>query len=399
MMARRAGLVVGCALALAGCSDRAEIAEDASARRDQPAAPVGDGADWPRGVEVFEAPSAASEGAPRTIEVLASGEVLGQFGIAYSPRPRRGDFVFVDGWALQFTELIVTVGELRIEGRGPSPDDQSRVGAPVARLARAFAIDLQKPGPRDGAGGRPETAHLLHVFARTDRGEALDPESKYSFSFAFQTSRADAVNVNLGPAQQALYRDMIARGWSTLVRGRAQYRGTPAAAPPFGEYPVEVAFSFGFGAPAQYINCDNPENAAGDPRGVQPNATRAVRAQITLHADHVFWSALQIEHPPLRFDPFAARAQTAGPLGRLSLDDLATVAPTNLRDRQGRRVPDRAGQTLGAAVPDPEAVSFSPNGAASVRDLRDFVAYSTRAAGHLNGEGLCAVRALRPFTY
>ena len=117
------------------------------------------------------------------------------------------------------------------------------------------------------------------------------------------------------------------------------------------------------------------------------------------HRVHLFWTALGVEGPPLRFDHLAARARGAGALGELTMDDLRGVVPTNLRDTTNRVVADRGGQTMGYTARDPNTLAVDLGGNTGLNDLRDFVAFSQRASGHLNSEGLCALRPIGGFRF
>jgi len=336
---------------------------------------------------------------PRTLQVSISGEVFGQRGFRSTPTPAMGEPVFVDGWEVRFSRILVTVQNIRLNRPGNNPSDPSSVGAPVATNPRAYAVNLQKAGPLTGTGGGEETALPLFVFRSDQNGRALEPTVRYALSFDFVTATLAATNINLDADDLAAYRTMISRRWTHLVTGTATYRGiAPPAASPFADYPTTVTFSFGFGAPAAYVNCSNPDNGGKEMPGVQPNATGPVRAQLTLHMDHLFWDALGRENPPLRFDHLAARATGTGTVGTVTMDDLAGVVPTNLRDRTMRPVPDR-GQTTGYTPRNPMALSLDLGGTPGIHDLRDFVAFSARAAAHLNTDGLCAVRPSAPITY
>nr|MBK7070434.1 hypothetical protein [Deltaproteobacteria bacterium] len=223
---------------------------------------------------------------------------------------------------------------------------------------------------------------------------------RYAFSYDGVAATPGATNVNLDAAGVALYEQMIRRGWSQYIEGTATYRGAATGlAPAFADYPTAVTFRLGWAAPAQYINCYNPENGGDEMPGVQPSASTAARAQITFHMDHLFWGALGVENPPLHFDQYASRARTTAGVSEVTLDDLQGVAPTNLLDRMMRPVPDRGAQTMGYTPRSASALSFDLGGTSGIRDLRDFVTFSARSYGHLNADGLCFVRPSGAITY
>lgn len=386
------------AAALVGCSDPAPAVTDSgladSGTGTDVVLPVGDAAVLPPSFSTPVAPAfTAASRDPRTIQVSISTEDLGQSGFDYTATPAGGAVVFVDGWELRFSRIIVSIGNVRLNQPGPTPTDQSSVGAAVAAVPGIFAVDAQKPGPLTGAGGAPETAIPLAVIRAPAAGGTLDPTVRYAFSYDAVIASATATNVNLDATGVTLYEQMVRRGWTQYVEGVATYRGTTTGLPEvFSSYPTSVTFRLGWGAPAQYLNCNNPDNGGDDMPGVQPSASNAARAQITFHMDHLFWGALGVEDPPPHFDQFAARSQLVEGASVVTLDDLVGVVPTNLVDRMMRAVPDRGGQTMGYTPRNAAALSLELGGTSGIRDLRDFATYSARAGGHLNADGLCFVR-------
>ncbi len=400
--ARLSSVSLVLAFLLSGCGD-APAPSDASVT-DAGAdvvIPSGDAAVLPPSFATPVAPAfTASTRDPRTIQVSVSSEDLGQLGFDYASMPEAGAIVFVDGWELRFSRILVTLGNIRINRPGASTSDQSSVGAAVASVPGSFAVDVQKPGPLTGAGGAPETAIPLAVIRAPSAGGSLDATVRYAFSYDGVAATPGATNVNLDAAGVALYEQMIRRGWSQYIEGTATYRGAATGlAPAFADYPTAVTFRLGWAAPAQYINCYNPENGGDEMPGVQPSASTAARAQITFHMDHLFWGALGVENPPLHFDQYASRARTTAGVSEVTLDDLQGVAPTNLLDRMMRPVPDRGAQTMGYTPRNASALSFDLGGTSGIRDLRDFVTFSARSYGHLNADGLCFVRPSGAITY
>jgi hypothetical protein len=350
----------------------------------------------------FRTPAAAAftnmTTAARTINVTVTGEGEAQNGFDYAATPPMGERVFVDGWELRFRRVITTVSNVRLNRPGTTPSDQSMVGAAVYTSPRAFAFNAAKTGSITSGDG--ETSIPLMVIPSADGGGALDPMVRYAFSFDLVAASAAATNVNLDEGDVTAYEEMLRKGWTWLFEGTATYRGTaPMAGSAAASFPTTIAFRFGFGADARYINCNNPDNGGDDLPGVAPNANNAVTAQITLHIDHLFWGALGAEDPPLRFDHIASRARGTGAMGEVTMDDLMGVVPTNLRDRMNRAVADRGGQTMGYTARDPNSLSFDLGGNTGLNDLRDYLAFSQRASGHLNSEGLCAIRPSGTFRY
>lgn len=397
---RVAGVCLVAALGAVGCASPGPVADGGDAASGDAQGPS-DASVGPAFEQPFDPGITPASNAPRTIHVTVSSEQLGQEGFSYTATPAMGEIVFVDGWEVRFDQILATIGDIRLNQPSTNPADQSAIGAEVLRERRAFAIDVKKMGSFVGAGGGSETAIPLFAMQQTGAGAPLDPMIRYAFSYATVRARGDATNVNLSREQFADYNDMIARGWTMLLSGTATYRGRAATAgTPEADYPTSVRFRYGFGAPAEYINCQNPDNGADGAPGVAPRTTGAVRAQITFHIDHMFWLRLNVEDPPPRFDHFAARAR-AGAMGApalSSLDDLMGVAPSNIVDRMMRPVPDRGGQTMGYTAPGARLIAES-NGSPGVDDLRSFVAFSSRAMMHLNADGLCFTRPSGAFTF
>lgn len=377
-------------LLLAGCGSTpsTDAGVTADAATDVPV--IAADASLPESFRTPVAPAFTSTtSAPRTIQVSISGEADAVNGFDYNANPGDGERVVVDGWQLRFSRVITTIARVRLNRPSTTPTDPAAVGADVFTSPAVFAVNVAKAGPLMSGG---DTAIPLAVIASPDGGGSLDPMVRYAFSFDTSPASPAATNVNLDAADVTAYEEMLRKGWTWLIEGTATYRGAaPMAGTSFESYPTTVRFRFGFGADARYLNCNNPDNGDESP-GVAPNPSRAVTAQITLHVDHFLWGALGVEDPPLRFDQFAARARAMGDGAEVTLDDLVGVVPTNLRDRMDRPVPDRGGQTSGYTARNPDALSFDLGGNTGVSDLRDFVAFSHRASGHLNSEGLCAVR-------
>ncbi|HXS30548.1 MAG TPA: hypothetical protein VN755_06915, partial [Steroidobacteraceae bacterium] len=150
------------------------------------------------------------------------------------------------------------------------------------------------------------------------------------------------------------------------------------------------------------VNCQNQDNQ-GDAfpdeeyqRGVAIRQNANVLAQITLHLEHVWFSAT-VHDPSLRFDQLAARLVGKPEGAVVTLDDLVGVDPTAITDARGAALPFRscdgsklpAGKQLrfdaGSVPVDPSAAPAS-----ALRDYRDFIQYVQSTQAHLNsGEGLC----------
>lgn len=320
----------------------------------------------------------------RTIEVSISGEDEATEGLPFDPMPTNEALVFLDGWSLQFDRWLVVVNSVSLNQPGPDPAQQQKVGAAVAREAGPFLVDLTRPVKGD------ETP--LFTFKQAADGKALDTQTRYALSFDTGPATSAARRINVAPGDSALVEQMIQKGYSHYVEGTATH--DPDTSDAFKDYPTTVKFRFGWGGSVSYLNCSNPDNGADEEknRGVQPKQDGPQRAVLTLHLEHPFWDKLNIENPPLRFDPIAARAAAPAMTGapaEVSLEDLEGSVITGLTDRIGKGVQDRG--VLPGYTPKPGTLQYDASGVASVLNLKQFVIYSAQSLAHLNGDGLCYV--------
>lgn len=335
---------------------------------------------------------------PRGIVVTASGEDLAIVGYAWAPgATAAGDPpAFVDGWAVRFDHVLVTVADVWL-ARDPDTDPANPLatGPIVARDAGPWAVDLSRGGPIAGKSGEPdEKTVALTAFD----GAALDPTQRYAFGWSFATASAAAKPVNLDAEGAALYERARQGGWAMVFTGTATYAGDAAAAgTPFAKMPRSVRFTLGLANPSRYSNCRNTDlmQIGGEyPRGVQPSATRATVAQITLHTDHLFWDALAVEGAPLHFDPFAAVASTYGTgadEGQTTNAELAALDVTGFQTRAGEALPWRS-LVSDWGAPNGQ-LHFEANGI-PLRPRNGFLSFLEHAAasgGHMNADGQCTI--------
>jgi len=324
------------------------------------------------------------------IEITASGETLGLQGLTYPPSSSEEPF-FVDGWTVRFSKLLVTFDDV-VVARGPDTDpaDVSRVGAVVARAKGPWAVDLQKGGPLTGRGGEGQAVALTTLDRQTENGGApFAADEKYAVGFDVVAASDAAKRVNVDAADPD-YAEMIQRKQTVLYVGTATFTGgtdcTPAIDPVLDALPTTVAFRLGFASPVSYVNCQNPD-LGGETRGLFVKENEAVVAQLTLHADHPFWGANE-EDAPLRFDAFALAAQKKGGGAPVTMDDLAVAfAPVSFG---GTELPARTCKPSGP--PPAGAYTYDAKGA-RFADLRALLSELQVAQGHLNGSGLCGVKA------
>lgn len=347
---------------------------------------------------VFALASGCSSSSTNTnagkIAVTASGEGLGLEGFAFPPTPTQEAY-FIDGWEVRFEHFYVSLGDISIsESPDRDPNDQSAVGAVVAEAKGPFLVDLHQPGNLPGKG-EDDKAWLLTTIDNQNLkgGVPFDSTQKYAFGFSSVPVTSSAKRIGFAGNDDANVAEMATKGYNVLYVGKATYRGntcTPAAR----DLPTEVSFRLGFKTPATYINCLNPDlgQSGGEPPpGLALKQNDSTVAQVTFHADHPFWSALK-EDAPLRFDhlAFVAKAKnkgtTAAPLTLEDLEGVAfspvTVAAANLPART----------CTPAEAPAAGNLSLDPNGEAA-KDLADFLRKLQVTQGHLNADGLCAVKA------
>lgn len=313
----------------------------------------------------------------RSIRVAITGEEAATEGLVFNPMPKDGDIVFLDGWTVKFDRWLVSVGSVGLNQPGTDPGQQQKVGALVAQQKGPWIVDVTKPSSN-------EETELL-TFDKGSDGKAFDTQVRYAFSFDLSPATQGAKKLNVASSDSALVDRMIQMGYSNYVEGVATHE--PDSSTAFKDYPTTVKFSFGWGGTVSYINCSNPRNGNEEEknRGVQPKQDKAEPAAITLHLEHLFWDKLNVENPPLRFDPVAARAK----MGAVSMEDLKGSMVTNLTDTKGNGVQDR-GQLPGY-MKKMGTLSYDPNGTPGITSLDTFMVYSAQSMAHLNGEGLCYV--------
>jgi hypothetical protein len=170
-----------------------------------------------------------------------------------------------------------------------------------------------------------------------------------------------------------------------------------------------VPFRLSFATPTSYVNCQNQDNQ-GAPlddeeyqRGIAIPVNAEALAQITLHLEHVWFSAT-VHDPPLRFDQLAAQLVDQGDAAEVTLDRLVGLDPSAFTDASGAALPFRSCD--GSALPLGKQLSFEHGSVSldrgakpttALRDYRDFIQYVQSTQGHLNGgEGLCFINRNYP---
>jgi|JI9StandDraft_1071089.scaffolds.fasta_scaffold04622_6 hypothetical protein len=353
-----------------------------------------------------------------TIQFTASGEVLALGGYAFPPASA-DEPAFVDGWDVKFESLLVTLDYINLsENPDKAPSDQSLTENKVAQLAGPWAVDLHKGGPLLGKGGSDEQSLPVETLTALNlhADQPLDPTKRYAFGFDIVPANPAAKKLNLDAEGEQNYSTMAKNGWTVMYIGTATWKGTNCTstnpAYDFSALPKVVKFRFGFRSPTSYVNCQNPDTAPAQPfageeyqRGVQAKLNAMTIAQATIHTDHPFWEG--IEHDsPAHFDPFAAYAKKDATGNYVvTLEDLKGVNYTAFKDPAGKAIPWRSclasytppnnSQTMGF---DSQGIPYSATGSPTsvLRDYYDYLTYNQSTQGHLNADGICAVKRNYP---
>lgn len=378
--------------------------------------------------------SSSNDHGKPNLTVTIAGEGAALTGFPF-PASDADEPSFVDGWDVRFERILVTVDNIALtDNPDTSPTDQSVTGAVVARAHGPWAVDMTRPGaPTDiraesdairplgedhGSAdfGKNPNAQALVRIQGLDDSRSFDPSIRYGFNFDFVPATNDAKKTNLDGAAEADYAEMVQRGWAVLYVGTATFKGvdcksSDAAATESERYdftrlPKTVKFRFGFHTPTKYINCQNSDlkgrafDGEEAQRGVQVRERGETVAQITLHVDHPFWSTVDHDAAELYFDQIAAAAT---PDGTVTLEDLASVDFTSFKDRSGKHLPWRS--CIAEKTPkegirkfDSGSVPVNPQASpdAALRNYSDYIHYQQSTEGHLNADGLCAVKRLFP---
>jgi hypothetical protein len=361
---------------------------------------------------------------PGGILITASG---GPFALTGYPFPPAADAdpVFVDGWQVDFSRLLVTFDKVTLsEDPDVAPGDQAQLGRLVAEMDGPWAVDLAHRGANDVEGEGAPGEHAVPITALTGQNKngnkpfATDG-TRYALGFDVVTASTSAQAVNLDAAAKADYQQMVLDGCAVLYVGTATFTGGTVAGytscnAGYESWPSTVDFRLCFKSPATYANCQNPENdpALGLPgedsqRGVAFLADDSVVGQLTMHADAPFWDSV-LRDSPAHFDQLAARVpapvidQTDGGAPRVTLEMTEGVDFAAYTDALGNPVSWRncllpssdvhdvfAGPMSFDAESVPRATGGDP--ATGLRDYADFAAYVQSRQWYLNEDGLCAV--------
>jgi hypothetical protein len=244
------------------------------------------------------------------------------------------DTLFQDGWSVQFTKYLVSLGDFTL----------TSASGEVRTSDRHVLVDVQK-------GDIPLVELRGLPAGRWDVGFRVSPPE----------ARTELADGQVSAEDVAMMRE---RGFSYFVEGRAVKTGVGV-----------LTFRMGFPVDARMTNCIN--GVDGTQGIIVPEASVA-EAEVTIHAEHMFYDRLGTHNGvQLRFDAIAA---TAGPDGVITPEELASQQLTDLRGRDGEELKDSRGQP----------VVYLP-GAYDVRTLQEFITQSIVDQAHLNGGGVCTV--------
>lgn len=265
-------------------------------------------------------------GAPGSLTVAASGEEAAQDG--YPVGEGDDEIAFGDGWALQFSKVIVSFSDFSL---------RTHDGADAALDAGPVIADLHR--------GQPELWRFEDVPAR--RWDRVGYRYVAASGDARKATEVDADDLA----------KMVDEGYSLLIGGTAVKNGD------------EVDFEYGFDFE---IDMDHCVSGRDETDGLVVPDGAAAEAELTLHLDHLFFDSYAVDDAALRFDPMAAMAPASGPV---TLADLAGQGNlSDLIDADGN--PLELGYDPGPFDPVPE-------------NLREYVIAAASTTGHFNGEGHC----------
>jgi hypothetical protein len=263
-------------------------------------------------------------GGEGSIAFTTWGEEFLEVGIPADPE----EGGFVDGWQVVFSKFLVTFHDLRV---------RDQAGREAGRMPGSVLFDNTVPGVKPVV-----TFERVPAKAWTD------------VSFAIAPSTAET-ELGQGVTEDDLLL-MLDGGYSLYAAGIAEKDG------------VEKSFAWGFDLGTRYRDCHS-EQGGRDELGVVVTNNATVEAQLTTHADHLFYDRLRSSEgqvTSVRFDALAAADVNDD--GQVTLEELdqKVLDVVSGYDRSG--------------------LDASTHGA--------FIRELTRTVGHFRGEGECFVSKL-----
>lgn len=257
-----------------------------------------------------------SDPADGTITATVYGEELIEEGIPADE--------LVDGWAISFDKFLVSIGNVAGKA-GEGADEVGDSAFRIVDLAQASGGEGFELATFDAPGG-----HYDH----------------YGYQLRADAN-ATALNADAGDVTT-----MKSSGYSVWVRGSA----TKGA--------VTKSIDWGFTLKLTYAHCDLMASVDGND----------LRAQATIHADHLFYDDAVADEPNVAFQ-LIADADTNGD-NAVTLTELAAVDIRGEARYQVGSLKDPAGNTI--------------------VNLRQYVEHQVVTLGHINGEGHCEDQLAMP---
>ncbi|MBL8679979.1 MAG: hypothetical protein JNK05_12470 [Myxococcales bacterium] len=228
-----------------------------------------------------------------------------------------------DGWRIQFSKFYVHISNIQFGATGSTQRN--------TLLATGRVFDLkQAPMP-------------LTIGVAT----GVEARRQDIVQFELSTTAANSIAHNISESELTM---MKTNRYALYVEGTATH-------PMQGMY----SFRWGFSTSTRFTNCQDDMGARGI---VVTSGATPSNAQVTIHADHLFYDGLQNSDAKVRFNAIAGADRNMDRM--ISLDELAMVDLTTLPMGQYR-------------------TGSAPN----VNNLRDFVTALVGTVGHFNGEGHC----------
>jgi hypothetical protein len=353
------------------------------------------------------------------IVFAASGEVLALTGYDFPPA-QPDNAAFVDGWEVKFTRLLTTINTITLSNNPDKvPGDQAQSDAVVAEVDGPWAVDLSHKDPSylAGKGAPGEQAVPIAALSSQNKngGAAFATDgTRYAFGFDLVPASASAQNVNIDGAGLEDYKQMVTDQCAVLYVGTATFKGDKTNKDCYPDsyksWPDHVSFKLCFKSPTSYSNCQNPDNKGTafpneeSQRGIAFLSDKSIIGQITIHTDHPFWDSV-LHDSPAHFDQFAARAVglDGGATPTVTLEMTKGVDYTAVTDALGNELSwrycmdpptDVHPKFTGTMKFDAQSVPHTSGGdpASGLRDYYDFATYNQSTQGHLNSDGLCAVK-------
>ena len=350
---------------------------------------------------------------PGSVQFIASGQELAVAGYAFPAAT--DDPAFVDGWEVNFDEVLVTFDNISLsENPDKSAIDQSQTDAKVASVSGPWAVDLHKAGPLTSKeGGENQAVAIATINNQNLNGNTpFDPTKRYAFGYDVVPAVATAKSVNMDAQGKTDYQLMVQKKWTVLYVGTATFKGVGCISTiptyDFTKLPTVVKFKIGFTSPSMYVNCQNPENEPAAPlgtedfqRGIQINDGTTTVAELTMQTERPFWQSFAGDSA-FHFDQLAALAKKdASNKFVVTEAELKGVNYTAFKDAAAAPLPWRscvAGYTpppgLTSMGFDTVNIPYNPTGnpAQVIRDYLDYTTYLQSTQGKLNADGHCFVK-------